>query len=168
MPRAPRRSQGWRLSESGTRCSWELVESRDGDEGVNVTRPDGSEVPQVHRGNRDNPQPFADGHHRRIRAAEPEIGVLAHEARHPPEIGIDEFDQLKGAVRPHAHTVQESGLGRRAQRPVDEITSLGKDRGRNHKNIRRTPEPVRASRMMLVPPVSKGVKDIRIDEDHGT
>lgn len=44
-------------------------------------------------------------------AAKPEISVLAHEARHPAKVGVDEFYQLEGAVGPHAHAVQEGGLG---------------------------------------------------------
>ena len=44
-----------------------------------MTGPDGGEVQQVHRRDGDDPEPLADGDHRCIRAAEPEIGVLAHE-----------------------------------------------------------------------------------------
>ena len=40
-------------------------------------------------------------------------------------------------------TVEEGGLGRRPQRPVDEVTGLGKDRGGNHENIRCALESVR-------------------------
>ena len=51
--------------------------------------------------------------HQRIRSAELEVGVLAHEGRHPPQVGIDELHQLEGVVRPRAHAVEEGGLGRR-------------------------------------------------------
>ena len=86
----------------------QLVESRDGYERWNVARPDGGEVPQVHRCDGDDPEPLADSDDRRVRAAKPEIGVLAHEARHPPQVGIDELHQLEGVIRPRAHAVQEA------------------------------------------------------------
>ena len=143
-----------------------LAESRDGNERGNVTRPDGGEVPQVHRRNRDDPEPLADSDHRRIRAAEPEIRVLAHEGRHPPKVGVDKLHELEGAVRPRAHAVQEGGLGRRPQRPVDEVAGLGKDCRGDHEDIRRALEPVRGSRVMFVPAVGEGLQDIRVDEDH--
>jgi hypothetical protein len=57
-----------------------LAESWDGDERGNVARPDGGEVPEVHRRDGNDPWPLADGGHRGVRAAEPEVGVLAHEA----------------------------------------------------------------------------------------
>jgi hypothetical protein len=142
------------------------VESRDGEERGNVARPDGGEVPQVHCRDGDDPEPFADCDHRRIRAAKPEISVLTHEARHPPKVRIDKLHQLEGAVRPHAHAIQEGGLGCRPQRPVDEIAGLGKDRRRNHENVSRALEPARASRVVLVSAVGEGVKDVRVDEDH--
>jgi hypothetical protein len=66
---------------------------------------------------------------------------------------------------PRAHDVQEGGLGRRPQRPINEIAGLGKDRSRDHQNTRRALEPVRASHVMLVPAVGEGVKDIRVNAD---
>jgi hypothetical protein len=57
-----------------------LAGSQDGDERGNVARPDGGEVPEVHPRDGYDPQPLADGDHRGVRAAEPEVGVLAHEA----------------------------------------------------------------------------------------
>ena len=42
------------------------------------------------------PEPLAYGDHRRIRAAKPEIGVPAHEDRHPPKVRIDKLHQLEG------------------------------------------------------------------------
>jgi hypothetical protein len=38
-----------------------------------------------------DPGPLADGDHRRIFAAEPELGVLAHEASRAPKFGIDKL-----------------------------------------------------------------------------
>ena len=58
----------------------ELARSRDGDERGNVTRPDGGEVPQVHRRDNHDPEPLAESHYRSIRATEPQVGVLAYEA----------------------------------------------------------------------------------------
>jgi hypothetical protein len=100
-----------------------------------VTGPDGGEVPQVHGCDGEDLEPFADGDHRCIHAAKPEVGVLAHEARRTPEVGIDELYQMEGVVRPHGRTVQEGGLGRWPQRPVNQITGLGKDRRGNHENV---------------------------------
>jgi hypothetical protein len=62
-----------------------------------VTRPDCGQVPQVHRRDGDDREPLADSDHRRIRTAESEIGVLTHETRHPPKIGIYKLAQLEGA-----------------------------------------------------------------------
>lgn len=100
-------------SRQGSLAGWKLVESRDGNERSNVTWPDGGEVAQVHCRDGDDPEPLTDRDHRRIRAAKPEVSVLTHEAGHPPQVGIDEVYQLKGAVRPHAHAVQEGCLCRR-------------------------------------------------------
>jgi hypothetical protein len=74
-----RGSAGWPRSPVRTKPE-KLVESRDGYERGNMTRPDGCEVPQVHRRDGDDFQPLTDGDHRGVRAAEPEIGVLAHES----------------------------------------------------------------------------------------
>jgi hypothetical protein len=76
-----------------------------------MTRPAGGEVPQVHRRDGDDPEPLADGDHRRIRAAEPEIGALAHQDRHPPKVRIGKLHRLEGAVRLRTRAVQEGGLG---------------------------------------------------------
>lgn len=72
----------WLRANSPCPPNWaeELVESGDGNERGDVARPDGGEVPQVHRRDGDDPEPLADSDHRSIRAAEPEVGVLAHEA----------------------------------------------------------------------------------------
>ena len=56
------------------------VESRHGNERGSMARSDGGEVPQVHRGDRDDPKPLADSDDRRIGATQSEVGVLAHEA----------------------------------------------------------------------------------------
>ena len=59
-----------------------------------ATWPDGGEVPWIHGRDGDDPESLADGDHRRIRAARPEIGALADEARRPPKAGIDQVHQL--------------------------------------------------------------------------
>jgi hypothetical protein len=71
-----------------------------------VTWSDGGEVPQIHRRDGNDPEPLADGDHRRIRAVKQEIGVLAHEARHSAKVRIDKLHQPEGAVRPHPTNVR--------------------------------------------------------------
>jgi hypothetical protein len=112
---------------------------------------------QADRRDGDDPEPLADGDHRRVRATKAEIGILAYEPGHSPNVRIDELHQLEGVIRTHAHAVQKGSLGRWPECPIYEVARLGKNRRWNHKNIGRALKPVRASRVMLVPAVRKGV-----------
>lgn len=114
---------------SARRAGLKLAESRNGYERGNVARPNGGEIPEVHRRDGHDPEPLADSDHRRIRAAEPEIGVLTHEARHPPKVGIGKLHQahlLAGArIGSDERTEQFQGaLGLFLAEPTDEQLQL--------------------------------------------
>jgi hypothetical protein len=53
-------------------------------------------------------------------------------------------------------------------RPVNEVAGLSENCGGHHEYVFGSPKPSYAVRMVLVPAVSEGVEDVRVNEDHKT
>lgn len=70
------------------------------------------------------------------------------------------------AQRSYADAVEELGLGLRAEIPVDHVTGLGQDRGRDDQRLIAAGKPVPALGVMSVAAVSQRHKHVRVDDDH--
>jgi hypothetical protein len=127
---------------------------------------DVGEVTAIHRGNGHDGQPLADRDHRRIRAAQPPVGIAPHQLGHAPQVLIHQTRELETVARPDTDTVQERGFCGRPEILVDQVASLRQDRRQNDQRLIAASKPIPAPRMVGIATVGQRKQHVRVNNDH--
>lgn len=136
---------------------------RQENEGLDVLRTDGTEVPPISREDRGDRAPLSDRDNAGVRTAEREVGVLLDQLRHALEILGDEIGDHQITA---GEGSEEGRFGRRTEIvPTDHVADFGHDRRRNQEwPGQRLQQP----RALLVPDVGvveAGDQRTGVDED---
>lgn len=124
------------------------------------------EVTAIHRGNGHDGQPLADRDHRRIRPAQPPVGIAPHQLGHAPQVLIHQTRELETVAGPDTDTVQERGFRGRAEVLVDQVASLCQDRRQNDQRLIAASKPVPALRMVGIAAIGQRKQHVRVNYDH--
>jgi hypothetical protein len=131
-----------------------------------VAGTDIGEVTAIHRGDGHDRQTLADRDHRRIRAAQPPVGIAPHQLGHAPQILIHQARELETVAGPDTDTVQENGFRGRPEILVDQVASLRQHRRQNDQRLIAASKPIPAPRMVGIATVSQRKQHVRVNNDH--
>jgi hypothetical protein len=168
------------LSERGhCRCLWRFestnyIDSRKGgetplsqrkqDERGYVARTHYREMSTIDRCYLVDAEPFGNGDHRRVGAAQRQVTILAHQRRHPHQVTLQQIP--KGECLAGTEGVQESRLRAWAKMSADEEARLSDHRRGHHQRSPSRRQPSHTRGVVSVPPISEGIQNASVDDDH--
>ena len=113
-----------------------------------------------------NREPLAHRDHRSVGPAQVPVSVASHELSHAAEVRLGQSDQLECVMGADAHAVQETGLRRGPEVPVDQVAGLGQHSGRREQDVIVLAEPLGALSMVPIPAIGQRIQDVGVNDDH--